>query len=470
MGTKGNRSNGARKRRASRGQGRLYKRAPGGREYPADSPANFPFWLAYSIPNRDGGRGKQLRQALHDADGNPITDGTAAEAERRRILAPFAARDAAEAQRQLVARLDTAEAAVVAADDAANPPLKIAAAAAAYRVSERRPDSGPVTLGRYFAQWNRFSGWAASAGIVFMRDVTRDHVKAYVADLGTAAFSASTFNQHVDTLARFWKVLADEARVTANPWGEVRHKTIDKIERRKRALTLDEASKVIETAEPGDMRDLLVLVACTGQRLGDVCRLRWASVDLAAGIIELVPAKTRRRKGESVFIPILPQARAVLESRLGRKGYVLPVMAERYERDSASVSKVIQATFERAGIQTTRENSGGRAIVEYGAHSMRHCFVTLARWAGLPDALIQKITGHSSAKMTDHYSQFDKAIVSRLSHGFAALQTGGGGALALPAHDATPPHREPLPPWARDLVESLTTRNVRVVKAELLAR
>jgi hypothetical protein len=112
------------------------------------------------------------------------------------------------------------------------------------------------------------------------------------------------------------------------------------------------------------MRDLLVLVACTGQRLGDVCRLRWQSVDMAAGIIELVPAKTRRRKGEAVYIPILPQARAVLESRPGRKGYVLPDMAERYERDSASVSKAIQATFERAGIQTRRDNGRGRAIVE----------------------------------------------------------------------------------------------------------
>lgn len=118
------------------------------------------------------------------------------------------------------------------------------------------------------------------------------------------------------------------------------------------------------------MRDLLVLVACTGQRLGDVCRLRWQSVDMAAGIIELVPAKSRRRKGEAVYIPILPQARAVLESRPGRKGFVLP------------------------------------------------------------DALIQKITGHSSARMVDHYTAFDRALASRLSHGFAALPTGDGAALA----------------------------------------
>lgn len=456
--------NGGRKRRGSRGAGRLYKRS-GGREYPADSPVSAPYWLQYTIPNPAGGRGKMVRQALRDERGNAITDREQAEAERRRILAPFTARDAAEAQRQLVARLAAAEQAVAVADDEAHPPLKIGDAAGAYQASERRPDSGPITLARYLSQWERFSTWAADTGLVFMRDVNREHVRSYVADLGAAAFSPSTFNQHVDTLKRFWRVLADEARATANPWADVRHKTVDKIERRKRALTLEEASRVIETAEPGEMRDLLILVACTGQRLGDVCRLRWASVDLAAGIIELVPAKTRRRKGESVFIPILPQARAVLESRQGRKGFVLPAMAERYAHDSASISKVIQATFEQAGIQTKRKNGDGRAIVETGAHSMRHAFVTLARWAGLPDALIQKITGHSSARMTDHYSQFDRALVSRLSHGFAALPTGDGGPLALPAHVEA---REPLPAWARELVEGMNGRNWKKVRTELL--
>ena len=467
MKKKVSKKNGRGKRRSSRGHGRLYKRS-GGKDYPADSPVNAPYWLQYTIPNPDGGRGKMVRQALRDERGNAITDRDQAEAERRRILAPFTARDAAEAQRQILARLGTAQAAVAVADDAANPPLKIADAAGAYQTSESKPDSGPVTLARYLSQWKRFSTWAVDAGLVFMRDVTRDHVKAYVADMEAEPLSASSFNQHVRTLSRFWTILAEEARITGNPWANpknnkgkgVTRKTVDVIDRRKRALTLEEASKVIETAEPGDMRDLLILVACTGQRLGDVCLLRWQSVDQAAGIIELVPAKTRRRKGESVFIPILPQARAVLESRKGRKGFVLPDIAERYARDPSGITKAIQATFERAGIQTKRDNGNGRAIVEYGAHSLRHAFVTLARWAGLPDALIQKITGHSSARMVDHYTAFDKAIVSRLSHGFAALPTGDGGPLALPAH-ANTDHRDPLPFWARELVEKLPDSDIK---------
>lgn len=190
---------------------------------------------------------------------------------------------------------------------------------------------------------------------------------------------------------------------------------------------------------------------------------------MAAGVITLVPAKTRRRKGESVFIPILPQARAVLESRNKNDKYVFPVLCEEYTRDNSIISKRIQATFAKAKIETQRKDVEGRAICEVGGHSMRHTFNTVARWAGLPDALIQKITGHSSARMTDHYSQFDRALVSKLAKSFESLPT-GKGKLALPADTEAAPAREPLPSWALKLVEKLTAKNVKKIQSKLLAK
>ncbi len=71
-------------KRGTKGQGRLFKKA-GAKQYPADWNGVGTFYLTYTV------NGKRITQALRDADNKPITDRDQAEAERRRILAPFAA-------------------------------------------------------------------------------------------------------------------------------------------------------------------------------------------------------------------------------------------------------------------------------------------------------------------------------------------------------------------------------------------
>ena len=46
-------------------------------------------------------------------------------------------------------------------------------------------------------------------------------------------------------------------------------------------------------------------------------------------------------------------------------------------------------------------------IVRVGFHSLRHSFVSLCAKAKTPLHIIQKIVGHSSPAMTDHYTHSD---------------------------------------------------------------
>jgi integrase len=469
-----------RKRRSARGQGRLYKRGPGGKDYPADNPINAPYWLQYTVKNPKGGKGKCVRVALRDADGNQITDRKQAEVERERIMAPYRLKDAAERERAILARVQQTEQALVGAEDAATPPLRLHDAEAAYTGNENRPDSGALTLSGYISQWQRFAAWmqAHHPEIIYMRDVARPHVKAYVADM--AGLSASSFNQHVNTLRRFWRVLAEDARTTDNPWLAVSHKTVERVERRHRVLTMAEATSIIEAAT-GDMKDLLAMIALTGQRLQDVAKLRWSSVDFDNGIITLIPTKTRRRTGKAVFIPLMPQARAILQSRPRIGKMVFPDMAALFDRDRGStLAKRIRDVIENAGftphedgtgfVETTgddgkvvKEHSGQRAVVLVSAHSLRHTYTTIARAAGIPDAVIRSIVGHTTSAMTEHYTAFDKAIVAQLASRFEAIPAGQYQLTAGPQA-----HKEPLPTWARELVESITSENAATVKAVLL--
>src|ERR1035437_7726679 len=108
-----------RKRRSARGSGSLYKRGPTGKAYPPDHQAAYPFWLAYIV------NGQSVRQALKDDTGKPITSRDTAEAERKRILAPYQTGNKVSTLKAIVARLGDAETAVALATDEANPPLKL---------------------------------------------------------------------------------------------------------------------------------------------------------------------------------------------------------------------------------------------------------------------------------------------------------------------------------------------------------
>ena len=109
-------------------------------------------------------------------------------------------------------------------------------------------------------------------------------------------------------------------------------------------------------------------------------------------------------------------------------GYVLPELAERYQRDPGSITDRIQAHFvdngvdvhaHGTGLQIVRDESGNpvrdadghtqtthtgtRAVVSVGYHSLRHTFVSLSAESGAPMSVVQAIVGHGSPAMTRHY-------------------------------------------------------------------
>lgn len=88
-------------------------------------------------------------------------------------------------------------------------------------------------------------------------------------------------------------------------------------------LLFDEASK-----DPL-LYDITVTTACTGMRIGDVCNLKWASIDLIDGFIDVQTRKT----GQEVTLPIFPKLREILETQLIKKEddeYVFPDAAALY--------------------------------------------------------------------------------------------------------------------------------------------
>ena len=113
---------------------------------------------------------------------------------------------------------------------------------------------------------------------------------------------------------------------------------------------------------------------------------------------------------------------------------------------------------ERTGGVITKD-TGKRAVVAIGFHSLRHSFVSLCREANAPLSVVESIVGHSNPAMTRHYSHTSEGEARKAVN-------------ALPSFtgEALPPAREPLPDWARELLEKQTAKTWRKIQAEVLAR
>lgn len=223
-----------------------------------------------------------------------------------------------------------------------------------------------------------------------------------------------------------------------NPWARIANRRLNSLATRKQALTATQYESLLAAvANEQDYHDLFVLLAWTGLRLVDVVNMQWSAVDFKQNVISLAPVKTARREGKIVHIPLFPAAAEVLNRRQSGKvlnpvDNVFPELTKVYKRDRSAISKQITKAFKRAGIDTNADRVGlKRAVVVYGAHSLRHFFVTVATAAGMPSAMIKSITGHSTDDMLANYQQIGKGLASEL-----ALRINGTELPSLPAATA----------------------------------
>jgi len=446
-------------KRSKRGQGRLYKRDSNGKERKANYKTGV-FYLEYKV------NGKRVKQRLVDQNGDGITKIEEAEAERIRIMAPFAAGETVEQLKAIQAKLADAEAVHAQAVDEANPPLTLAEAWNAFRKSPAAPDPSPDMMNHYEGHWLKLSRWLEEnrPAARYLRDIDPETAGAYFTALA-GEFASGTFNKHLQLLRLMFDVLKKPAKMQENPFSEIRRRTLNQNSRRE--FTIAELKEILETAA-GDLQTLLYIGTFTGLRLGDCVTLKWQEVDLHRGLIKRIPNKTRKKK-TPVLIGIPEALHVKLEETPTdrRKGFVLPRFAELYLHRNeegrltrqAMITREIQAHLEDCGIETIEPGTGPgtkkRAVVSAGFHSLRHSFVSIHAAAGTPQAVIQKIVGHANPSMTAHYLHVNEQT---------ARNTAGAMQLTAPTAETA----QQVPGWIIEKLQGMTSENWETIKAELV--
>jgi integrase len=186
-------------------------------------------------------------------------------------------------------------------------------------------------------------------------------------------------------------------------------------ENTRRPLTIQEIQAVLSVAD-SEWKSLIKFGIYTGQRLGDIARLTWQNVDLERGELRLVSVKTGKRlilpiagplrehmltlaAGESPETPLHPRAWATID----RQGRV------------AMLSNQFNELLAEAGLRAPPRQSrnGKRLSVGLGFHCLRHTAVSLLKDAGVPDAVVMALVGHTSAAMSHRYTHVGRESLEK---------------------------------------------------------
>lgn len=459
------------KKRATRGQGYLYKRK-GGKDYPADSKVEGTFYLEYDVS------GKKIKQRLTDKDGNAIENLGDAKKERARIMAPFRIEDEKLRLEVIKANISILENDKALLKETA-PPLTIQNAWSHWREFRsdlrRKSPTSIDMLNRYHGYWRIFCKWLEEddPSAQNLCDIKGEHVDRYTAYLVSEKLTAKTYNKHIAFLKNLFGLFLHQptynAHLSVNPFAVVERRDAETQSRRE--LTVNELHTIINKAE-GELKLLLVLGATTGLRMGDCVTLLWSEVDIDRGLIIRKPNKIRRKGDKSVKIgiPKLLHDFLIQAQVNERVGYVLPGCAEKYQHNSETstngrfsswkITGEIQKHLTDCGIRIhkegTGEGTGKRAVVEVGFHSLRHTFVSLHANKGTAQSTIQHLVGHGSPAMTKHYTHLSDDTVRNAAK-----------VLDVEITDAEYEVVDTIPAWISEKLEQMNENNWQEILSEL---
>ena len=304
-----------------------------------------------------------------------------------------------------------------------------------YEKSPNRKEQADSTMNSKRVAWMRFAEWIEDNHIEItqLKQLSAEAVSEYLR-VFRLGHTASTYNNHVCVLREICRVVADKAGVVEDPWAGVQLLPDDSHTRRE--FTVDELKRIMDAAtrQGAEWRLLFALGMYTGLRLGDCCRLEWASVNLERKVIQVIPSKTKKfAHGRPVTIPIHPSLLAELVERgtgNGERetagGSVLPEIASQYRTCHWRIDHALKAILEDAGIAASVKIEGRRsATPDATFHSLRHTFVSFSANAGVPLPVVASIVGHTSTAMTRHYYHENEDALRRAVEAVPSLEVIG---------------------------------------------
>jgi integrase len=221
----------------------------------------------------------------------------------------------------------------------------------------------------------------------FAKDIRRDGFEAW---RGKQTLHPKTVNEYHWSLSSFVNWLLGAGRLSVNPLAHIAKVATKGAESRKRrAFTMDEVERLRKVS--GRRAVVYVTAAFTGLRRGELQKIEWRDIELAA-VNPLIRARASTTKnGKEALLPLHPNVVQLLQSvrpaTVAKGDLVFKGLIPRMPR--------FHADMKAAGITPTDEQ--GR-VADF--HSLRNTFATILTLNGKPQREIMELMRHSDMRLT----------------------------------------------------------------------
>lgn len=263
----------------------------------------------------------------------------------------------------------------------------------------------------YRAVLTSFAEFASRMQAKTAADVTEEIAQAYLTHYWQKGISPKTYNNVLNILQCVFRLLSKDN----NPFAEFKKKP-GQIEERE-AFTVEQLRQIWNTLNSAEyhmmhkeeMIVLYKLALYTGARCGDLCLLRWTSVDLHRRVIRFMPHKTSHSSRKIVEIPIGTNLYESLASLDQSTEFVLPNVAFRYQHNSGGISRDTKKLLMAAGLKPNDTGTSRRllAVSRMGFHAFRHTAASLMISSGVNPLVVRDLLGHTTVDMTANYTHIN---------------------------------------------------------------
>jgi integrase len=156
---------------------------------------------------------------------------------------------------------------------------------------------------------------------------------------------------------------------------------------RTRFLTVEECRRLINAASP-ELRRLVRAALATGCRYGELCRLQVRDFDPDSGTLAIHITKTGRPRRVVLASEGIALFRELCAGRAGDETLLLRDNGQTW-RTSSQAEPIKEACED------------GRINPPATFHILRHTYASLAIMGGMPIAVVAKILGHATTKITE---------------------------------------------------------------------
>jgi integrase len=241
-------------------------------------------------------------------------------------------------------------------------------------------------------------------GKLRVTQLAKKHVLAWIKARG---YNPTSQNRAIGALKRAFQWAVEEEHIPRNPIGHMRK---PKSLMRERILTLEERQLILTSIKGQAFREFVRAMTLTGCRPGEIARLRKEDIDLGRGLWIFTKHKTVKKTGRPRIIYLCPEALELTKTLFAKCSDDGPIF--RNSRGAPWSGNAIRIRFRNL----RRKHPELKGV---SAYTYRASFATDALEAGVPDASVAALLGHTN---TETLHRFYARLSQKVDHLKAAAQ------------------------------------------------